>query len=215
MLYNPRGTPSGVSVCERERQYEWFRSPQCSRGGSMLLLRSAVAGLQTGRSFSPLSVPIPHRSRVRRLARRSRYPRVKMAGWYAKNKPPFSAEQKRTAPAPLPPSLPPDLKHPFYLSGRHLPGGERGEEEPRMGCPARTAALPKIQVQNISLCIISSRWHTVHQPHDLLSIRTPVPSSSCVMLLRLSFVYWQSKVWDILKGLQAISVFKTPPPFIW
>lgn len=125
MLYNPRGTPSGVCVCVRERQCEWSRSPQCSRSGSMLLLRSAVAGLQTGRSFSPLSVPIPHRSRVRRLVRRSRYPRVKMAGWSAKNKPPFSAEQKRTAPAPLPPPSP-WSKTSLFTWAVHTWQGERG-----------------------------------------------------------------------------------------
>lgn len=33
-------------------------------------------------------------------------PPVKMAGWSTKNKPPFSAEQKWTGPAPLPPTLP-------------------------------------------------------------------------------------------------------------
>lgn len=45
--------------------------------------------------------------RVRRLARHSLNPRLKMAGWSTKNKPPFFCRTKVDGPSPTPPDTPP------------------------------------------------------------------------------------------------------------
>lgn len=69
LVCNPR--PSGV--CDPlQRRLGLAVAPQCALGVARC---SAVAGLQAGRSFSPLSAPIPHRCQASRSA--LTHPRLK------------------------------------------------------------------------------------------------------------------------------------------
>lgn len=65
---------------------------------------SAVAGLQAGRSFSPLSAPIPHRCQASSSA--LAHPRLKWQADLLRTSPLFLQNKSRHPPHPHIPSLP-------------------------------------------------------------------------------------------------------------
>lgn len=150
-------------------------------------------------------------------------PPVKNGRMIYEEQAPFFCRTKVDGPSPTPPDTPP----PWFKSSllpeerpAHLTRGRTGRggampgppwANPRAPLPAHTNTNLEQKKKSKNNRKLTNRMTDRDGAPGPVSLCPPAPS---VLGRCFTFVYWQSQVRDILKGLQAISVFKTPPPVI-